>query len=102
MRVNRTECKPAGRKRLGRFTIPVTLLGEDMRDWLPLFAQCVILKADYAFSEQGMEYLALSPLFDEIDCPDGSYGFDRRVPKYEWDMESYEGRVYSARARRVS
>ncbi len=50
---------------LGRFRIPK----EQLNNWkalLPLMAQCLIVQARFDFSRDGMEYEALSDLFEPI------------------------------------
>ena len=57
-------------ERLGKFVIQKEHL-DALPDWLQvLMARVIILRADFSFQEDGVEYTALSPEFDigGINC----------------------------------
>jgi hypothetical protein len=52
--------------RLGKFTITQNELCK-WEDWLPVMGNFVVVEARYRYDLGAIEYLAFSPLFDEID-----------------------------------
>jgi len=71
--------------RVGKFTIPRDLIrGDNNEDLLKLFAKTIIMRAEYKYTKDVIEYTALSPLFRVKEAAE-------TIPKYRVECKS----VYS-------
>lgn len=79
--------------RIGRFEIE----GKAFSEWelyLPIFAQCFVVRCEYMVSTDTFEVEAFSPLFDVHEC--GSH-----IPEYRMIISTQNG-ITSVRAEKVS
>jgi len=75
--------------RVGRFSIKDALLRSDPDAFLILSAQIIVVRCEYMFRNDGFEYIALSPLFDEVEP--GSMAPDYRI---EINLDTREVKVF--------
>lgn len=68
--------------RIGRFKISRDLIrGDNNEDLLKLFAKTIIMRAEYKFSKDVIEYTALSPLFRVKEASEA-------IPEYKVECKS--------------
>ena len=81
-------------KRLGRFRITpcaMTMFGTKMEDMLALMGNFVVVRAEYLYAEDAMDYVAWSPLFDIVaegeEYPLYKITFTTRESGVDFDVE---------------
>ena len=64
-------------RRLGRFLIPMKLINDRPEAVKRLMGRCIVLKADYNWAQNAIEYIALCEVFREV--PEGLIELSYRV-----------------------
>jgi hypothetical protein len=54
------------RNRRGRFRVSEEMMQDHYSKLLPLFGQCIILRAEYRYDTRTFDYIAVSPSFDPV------------------------------------
>ena len=76
-------------RRVGRFSIRSATLKSDPDAFLMLSENIIVIRCEHIFHSESFEYIALSPLFDEIEP--GSMAPDYRI---EINLDTREVKVF--------
>lgn len=63
-------------KRIGQFTLDAGFVAHNQEAALAIMGRCIVMRCEWIFSTDTLEYLALSPDFDEIHI-------DENAPEYD-------------------